>query len=1328
MKKLNSIIVLGLSLSALLWASCSMDQGTPFKFTGPGITGGGDDSDGGGGGNNPGGSENPPPPAVECTSNADCDAGEICSLTLQKCLAVTCPGVTCGVNETLDPNSCSCVSTCAVKFEATLTLKGDSPNEDNYDFPSDCDNYPYAQDMYCCAQEKELFCPGEAGDFCSNVPDHRYGKRTCRETPGQNKINTVAYFSDRPKIPRFDLRDPSHCRVFLKAEDFPTFSIINAEMEGTMQIDMGQGEAEFAGLVGEGTCYEDASGIHIEGLSGVHFRARFYNPVDFVSLSDPEFNPADYPLGFDPQILPPFIEDDLTPFHDPDGMTMTTGTLTALPLDPALSGPLTTTGAPIIYNAETRSSSLKLVTGTTITTKTNAASGGGQLFFSLGGAALVADIEGTVVNAQGGDPVTTLNALKESCGTETGGEETSSFSLSTVHLWDAQGLTPGGEEAIPLPGNVTDGFSGTVTFKNQPYAVGFETTSSTRPRPPRSVSGGDFRFPGSSFNLHDWIQSLLSHASAVQPDFVLRRYQSQEVIQLTYRGDQPLTNVTPRITPAGGAFQLAEEKVIEQLLPGELVMIPIIFVPGKGVAGCDESGLHCQTTLTVPQAELTLTLTGTGLLPSGKISLSEITYNNSTLGMVLPFPAPVGSATYFGDLLSRETTIENTCRFKIYRLANAGVKNLTEVSLPPETLSPYFKRTLALQGSDFQTASLVCLEPNPATCRSGVLPPSEIKPSGTKDLFFFLEYCPTVGARTSGDRSQYTVSTDEDIFTFNVEGKVDKKTDAVLQLYISDFEGYSGESGCAAAPKPADLVALDGKCLYKVQPTAFAASDPLAPTEGVFSFRSSTATRDLYLVNGRGLAGADKLKIETALSSIDAGRFHFRPDTTAAFPLLLDPCEARVGSGGRECATCRSESCKKIGTVQFAAQNDAAFRIENFDFPITAKTRRSSGTLLALPTFTAHLRGAHGTASMRENKTLHVARLFAAFIPKLANSVGIASSVTPGQVAAAGASTEKIDRFALPVRLFPDEGRIEVPAAYTPVTALNERSPSGISLFNTPGSSQEGTSTYLYSFQCDDEDCRYFYAYLGNRSLLGTDAVYDAYQGTDEPIQALNPTVPSEATEMQTLFADESATTIGFFDPVTGEISLNNLILRMFSPELPLFPDRDNLDVTMKLSLTTDCVDPALIPDATAVSSVSQGYPFNLDQSIPALGNSVESLVNSNRGVEFYGKNPFPYYVEGTSLSSSHGCLPGTVHGRRMWGGEDPYQSQNKDRTGTLDKNRSELDDSEANRMMNPNFDLAGIGLFRSNMRITDNKAMYLIIKGCFGGAEEVAGENENCR
>ncbi|MBI1909115.1 MAG: hypothetical protein HYS22_02970 [Deltaproteobacteria bacterium] len=1269
--------------------------------------------------------------SAACQADADCASGEVCDLSTGECRApkTTCPGVSCDADHSLDTTTCTCVSTCAVNFEATLVLKGDSPVADKYDIPAACRDYFLDPDEgnYDPSIHSDLFC-------CANPPnpvtDHRYGHKTCVETPGQKRVNTLQYFPDGPVKLKFDLSDPARCRVFLEAKDFPNYNVANTALDAVLQIDAGQGEGDFSGLTAQGTCVEEGGSIRIENLNGLHFRVRFYNAVNAQEIADLNFNPfTDTRIFGSPQAVPPFEDDPQTPIADPSGLSLTTGSATIQPgvpppgLNESPVGPVTTTGSPLRYDAGTNTSHLKIVTGVPISNQ-SAGPFGGQLYSELGGAALAADIEGNVTTPNG-EPVTSLADIRASCGSGEQPPTPPQLALSVKHSWPASGSSAEGEEGVSLTGNSSQGFAGTTTFKIHPYRAREEEAD---------------------------VNPYYNNAD------VRSRFEIQEIVVIKNEATAGNLSLQPVITPADGAFQLAGTLAATELAPGESIPVPIVFKPTEGISGCNASG-SCESLFTLSGNRLTLTLKGTGSARAGKLVLSEVNKETppppsclnseygSDCGAVSPVPVAANDRTDYGRVL------QNSCRSKVYRVANLGVLDAGAISLPLSDATGFFTRGQIRQADPTSSPPRVTFQTAPAISGSQI---QAVRPTPDRDVFFYLRYCPTSAGASDTHQSQYSVSSNTGGFSFNMKGVRDAQTDAVTHIYISDFHSFA-DATCANAPKPADLIAPNGRCLYKVQGAS--------ATEGDFSLRSDSTVRDVYLVNGKASAGADSLHV-TTVPATSEGDFDFTKNAGLPASFDLKPCTEQPGSGGSRClSTVRCTEagaaawCKKVGTVQFNYDPGVSFAIKNKNLVFQATSLRSAGAA----NFTAHLKGAMGGPN--GPGTLHVGRIFAGFAPKLANAVGIASSVTPGQVAKArlnglpGTPDAAIDRFAIAVTVNPAAGEISIPGVNTPVPAdISQRSPSGISLFNAPGSS-ESTSEFLYSFQCHTSNCRYFSAYLAKRCLLyndgacvldnstppdasynnGSRGFYGSYSGGDTPVQALHPI--TRANDLRNSLSNADATLKGFYDPVTGEMTFkNNATLRLFSPDTPLFRTRrvPDADVTVEISLTTECVDPSLVPRLSTLRR--EFFPLNtgaqtgrfergVDSSIlnPVVTNSI---INSTDGLSYYGPNPLPPYVAGAEGGVPSQCASGTLHGRRMWAGTD--HAANIDNTATLDKVRPARDtdplNPATNRFAGPNFDLAGIGLMRGNQNEASNSVIYLIIKACLGGPNEAPGSNASCQ
>lgn len=152
------------------------------------------------------------------------------------------------------------------------------------------------------------------------------------------------------------------------------------------------------------------------------------------------------------------------------------------------------------------------------------------------------------------------------------------------------------------------------------------------------------------------------------------------------------------------------------------------------------------------------------------------------------------------------------------------------------------------------------------------------------------------------------------------------------------------------------------------------------------------------------------------------------------------------------------------------------------------------------------------------------------------------------------------------------------------------------------------------------------------------------------------------------------------FDPVTGEITFRDLAVRLWAPKVPALGGSPDIDATIRLSLTTQCVTQDLVPDTNAKSQ------FLMD-------NDPINDTSFNAALMGPGGNPILPYVDQTGSQCGTARM---FHGRPMFA---------HDTTNTLDN------DTDPDALTFEGFDMAGVGRNVTSHPSVNPAVMYIVIK-----------------
>lgn len=1278
-------------------------------------------------------------PSTGCTSNDQCTDGKICQGG--SCADPECTtdgdctgGKVCQNSHCVNPGLGG--QACQVELAATLTLKIDDGvvpfnpvMTGHYDSPSTCEQYSGSggnpgpldpasiganlvppsnnTDLYCCSAAQEA-AGAEIGQdafgndlFCDTENRHdgalEVAATRWKPTPQSAKIKL-----------KFDLTDG--CRVSILTDEFPKYYLENSALDASLIIDAGADYQTFpngidfdtASLtyptrrlnepeeVGDCSTSTDANGniqVAVTGLPLRFFVQLFANATKdclFGSCGGSSFTlrkSGDTPDSF--QIIPGF---SLNP------LALTTGPSTQEPLVPAQqpAGAMTVQGEPLHYDPETNESRMTLVTtlflpqGPGGSVSRDDDLGIGIMQNQLVNAILSAELAGRVTK-QDGSPIRTQADLVENCGGGIGGSQTLSLSMNSTFGASQESLTVNGDPEHPadpftaeacVPGTHADG--NCVFASDLPFAKEVGTTDPLPGVEAKFVQDGTL---------------VIQNAGASTASMVLQ------------------------VPATAGAFRIlhAEDFQNNTLVPGESATLHVFFepvmnpdvtpgTPGAAVSGCTRNGgfVDCQTPLSISSSHsVTVTLKGRAKVPAAELKLEELatTAPNAIVGDPL-IPGTVNPSVDFG-----EATVGVETKSKLYKISNTGVRPLVVTNILAQDVSRNFRTGSVYQGPDFENREWKIGQK-----------PWTVNPSGDNSIFFFLNYGPfgrvsdQSAEQTCGEAlTQPTRCDGSTLFISTVaagnssillSGKATRDTRAVLEVYFQDDKRFlvtDDDDNPAGFEGPEHL---------------YLAERPLEADQ-VFSFRQDTDIRFVYLRNGNGSPSQLDSLVLTAvpvLSGTNPDKFTFTPSVTATpeAPLVVAPYEMI-----------------KIGEMTFPPAVGATYEKFFANLPIVAQSRPpTEGAASRAPIIggyftaegaidkthaadTVNLKIGRSVNAPNETKNLRIHRLFAGFDGPLITTASLmVSSTTRGIATRAGLTVGALNQFTeiynidSALNFNAENGTVTLNPIFTPVDPTSSTSAvPGVRLFNGPGSKNGPgasllTPTPSYHFECVNSggQCGFFYIYIGGWNSTGRPSSpqplpcgnkppISAEPGDNAPPAALDPRVPAEAACMQHP-ANGIAPATGIFDPVTGEITFSNLAIRLFAPNTPgTDGDNKNLDTTLHLALTTECITPELVPDTTAVAS----------RLVPpqTLGEIMTYVT------DFGFPNPLTEYV-GDQCSNER-----EMHGRRM---------------GVADSTNT-LDNLGSLSVGDYNFDLVAVGKVHAGSMVTSapftqaNKMMYIVIK-----------------
>lgn len=654
-----------------------------------------------------------------------------------------------------------------------------------------------------------------------------------------------------------------------------------------------------------------------------------------------------------------------------------------------------------------------------------------------------------------------------------------------------------------------------------------------------------------------------------------------------------------------------------------------------------------------------------------------ILFTTATLAIVPMQAGATDAAVDFGEALLGHQT-----KTKLYRVSNSGVRNLTVFSIRAQDVDKNFRVGSIYQGSSFQGRTWVVGKA-----------PWTVPTDGTGDLFFFLNYGPfgkIKGGDTRVDTATLLLQTDSGEQTILLQGRAKKDSRATLSLYIEDENRFlSGDSG------PDHRIVTEGETTRHL----------FLAREGRFNFRQDGAERAVYLFHDGVSAGVDDLWILGVSMTPDSEmKFTFTPDPNPEISACLEalpesqiPCAILKPAG--------NENRIKLGTMTFQAVTGGQPKVHERQVQVKALSRpvfgegtppliggsgEQPGSLADFSLLGAN--GApHGTFGLK------VHRLIAGFNKKINDGSQpslIVSTATKGIVS----------RFANPaypagdwgevftiqdgVILDAITGRAVLKKIVTPVdlgTPAFPRNVPGLRLFNAPGSNTKGLDDEYY-VECAAHglSCAFFYLYLGDwagstsAECNGKKPVLSqpASQGVSAVLD------PRDASDWACLQGPDGIQdeTNGVYDPVTGEVTFQDVAVRLFAPGVPLLGN-ETLDATIRLSLTTGCVGADKVPDEAVKTSLLV---------------SQKTLDDAEFDAGLMPSNPLLPYVDQVGTV----CPPRSLHGRPLF---------TTDVSGTLDNG------PDADGLNFGGFDLAGVGRNTTTFPSLPSTVMHIVIKAEIG-------------
>lgn len=516
--------------------------------------------------------------------------------------------------------------------------------------------------------------------------------------------------------------------------------------------------------------------------------------------------------------------------------------------------------------------------------------------------------------------------------------------------------------------------------------------------------------------------------------------------------------------------------------------------------------------------------------------------------------------------------------------------------------------------------------------------------------------------------------------TIALRGRATRDTRAVFEMYLQDESILEAFRTAASG-----FTGMERLNLVK------------NPAEALMSLRQDERPRALYIKNANGSAAQlDRLVLREMpiLAGANADRFGFTPEMGMTFPLSINPGQTvKIGMLTQSAVTA-TDYQKFLAELRLNIQSVPAGAGAMMGMsgrpPILGGYVSADGR-----PDRSHTGPAMGALAIRVGRAvnapsgimdLRINRLFAGLsAPLVSGTPTLVSSTTKGIATRAGVDVNQYTEvYNLPngASFDPRAGTMRLNPITTDIQPMGRtRDVTGIRLFDGPGSDPASS----YQFQCasnSSASCGYFYLQVGDWSSTSRSC-------EGRPLISANPIGgnTSAVALPQNITCLRNPTTglvpiDGVYDPVTGEVSFQNIAIRLFAPSTPGLGNAD-IDAVLQVGLTTECVKDSYIPDPQARSG--------------RLLNNV-AAINPRTVVRYVTDSGFPNPL---SQYVGSGCDANELGGRRMG---------MADMTNTLDN---------AGDPVGPfTFDLAAVGRIRAgdfNTRSpidqANGKMMYIIIK-----------------
>lgn len=1248
------------------------------------------------------------PAPTGCDSNDDCTSASAprCLVPPGQCVQCLnnsdCPGGECNTSS----HTCTLSGACEVDFDASLVLKIDDAHTtqvQHYDSPSACCQYAEADndstcptlnpiqldhfmqspseayDLYCCATNPAVdtdvdttgvsLPPYVHSLYCD--AENRHGPQPELAVTRWKGMQPGGQGAGKIKL-RFSVTGtgPGNCQVEIDAVNFPEYRLDNTALDAALIIDAGKDYQTFGGaqpLNPEtiGTCeVTETPGGNIEvkiTSLPLRFMARLYQSHSQCVAhirSQPDVCPEAFSTSYYPD---PAASVQILPGFSVPPLSLATEHREIPVVNDALQDPMAITGSPLRFQ-EGMGSRMALVVAFSMPDNgfvgfRDDEAGTGQLNAQLNSALLTAELAGPVTKAGTSQSIQTMADLTNCTGVTPPTQERLDLTVQADYEPDnpanqSENLTVSGD-----PENPDGGFTAATSFPetNRPFAK----EQADLDTPILELAGRFSR--GMRLNL---------------------------IFGSTTTVDVPLSIPTAPV----GAFRVTNAANFQNMTLAKghenPVSLDIQFEPTM-IAGsnCDISDaatgiVTCQADLTISTSpSIIVHLAGQAKSPAPNIEMKMTEVNqvapNGPMTDLLP-ASPLPTIDFGQALLRYETKV------RLLQITNTGVRDLAVSGLQAVDAQKNFRMGSVYRGADFENRQWIMGQPKPWN----------VPATGASNLFFFLNYGPfgviSGGAGgTRNDNGFLNLMTNAGNFNLSLTGVAKEDRRARVALYIRDERRFE-------VTNQTDLEGPSGEHLY------------LAENQ-FFSFRQDSSVqqdgspdRAVYLKNVAP-SGAEDLLVQDFQVEDAAGKFSFTIDP--AFQTVLTAC-AGDPNACPVVGTSAPANLLKVGTVTFNAVTSGSYSISAGKFKFRAVSRQSSVTPVVVDN-TANeddgiviqcsggmicydIKGANGAPHRvgASKYDLRVHRLFAGLHDKFPNSDARAISTTTRgllerMASPPGNPNDYVEVFTIPnlFELDAEKGTAVLQPVFTEIAPplINPTQKpyqvDGIRVFNGPGSAPVGNDFYI---QCErasgSPQCVFFYLYLGAWSST-------AAQCGGQPVIGATASATGSTVDPAAQEACMRAALVpmeGSYDPVTGEITLENLAVRLFSPVTPASGSR--LDATLHLDLTTGCV--------------SDDMMYN----VPSDQRLVPNLTLNYTVPGFMPQNPLsPYASDAT-------CGERRLHGRPMVSAD----ANDVDDTGTLDA-LSELPASAFD------FDLSGVSVVTTHFGQANGNDMYIVIKAEVG-------------